>query len=108
MMDKKCGNCANWLGYDERFVVNVLHYDNNGNLIKKRCAPCRCNAVEPNAGECIPLMTEDGNCQYHPDENFVPGDWYIEELEEQGMDEDEIYGLTPGVDYPMSMCKRFI
>lgn len=98
-----CGNCAHWLGYDSRFTIYVPQYI-NGKIVKKRYAPCECNAVEADAGESVTLLAEYGHCQCHSDA-FEPGPWYLEELEEQHLDEAALYGLKPGIDFPATLNK---
>lgn len=100
-----CGNCAHWLGYSKLFSVGITYYANKFDTkpVTRTFAPCRACAVQADAGDHIVLTTENGHCRYQEEEAFTPAPWYYEELKEQHLDEDALYGLKPGIDFPATL-----
>ncbi len=46
-----------------------------------RLAPCKASAVEPDAGTCVAMLGEYGNCLQH-NQAFEPSEAYLEGLRE--------------------------
>ena len=71
---KICQNCAHW---DAAHMFQLPIYDNKGKLQCHRpFAACKVNAVEPDAGECLPMMAADGDCLCHA-QAFTPSVDYL-------------------------------
>lgn len=56
-----CLNCAHRdLAHEILLPVSRM-----GRISMEPCAPCRVNAVEADAGGCLPMLAEDGHCRCH-------------------------------------------
>lgn len=97
--DKICGNCAHWAG-NGKHAGTVALTDKNGKI--RHYAQCMKFAVEPDAGESMAMMTENGHCLCHEDA-FEPTDDFLVELEEARMDRADLYGVRAGVDFPATL-----
>ena len=56
-----CINCA----HRDLLHETILPVPRSGRISLEKCAPCRVNAVEPDAGGCVPMLAEDGHCRFH-------------------------------------------
>lgn len=63
-----CMNCAHW---DLANAVQLPVYQKGKLVFHREYAPCKVNAVEADAGECLPMMGAHGHCQWH-EEAFTP------------------------------------
>lgn len=101
-----CGNCEYW---DTAFMVAVAVRDDGPfGRVSHRLAPCRENAVEMDAGEGgIPLLAGCSHCRNHA-AAFSPSPEFLRELEERAeAHQDDAYGVRPGVDYPLTLCRNY-
>lgn len=104
--DKLCGTCRFWckdLAVDIKVPAYAPH---EGRLVTIRCAPCRCNAVEPDAGfGAVVLMGPESHCQSHADAwEPVENDYAEPESVYDGYGEND-FGCVPGVDFPATLSR---
>lgn len=69
-----CLNCANW---DLANAVKLPVYQKGKLVCHREYAACKMNAVIPDAGECLPMMGADGNCQGFETEAFRPSEDFL-------------------------------
>lgn len=68
-----CLNCAHW---DLANAVQLPVYQKGRLVFHREFAPCKVNAVEADAGDCLPMMGEHGHCRFHEDA-FRPAPDYL-------------------------------
>lgn len=59
-----CMNCAHW---DLANAVQLPVYQKGRLVFHREYAPCKANAVEADAGDCLPMMGQHGHCRFHED-----------------------------------------
>lgn len=82
-----CLNCAHW---DLANAVKLPVYQKNKLICHREYAACKMNAVIPDAGECLPMMGADGNCQGFETEAFRPSEDYLAWLREKETENDDL------------------
>ncbi len=89
--DQICRNCAPW---DEKHIMKIPVWRNPYAVEPSHdleLAPCKANAVEPNAGACVPMMGRYGDCLQHA-QAFEPCEEYLEGLRKRdSLDAERVF-----------------
>lgn len=67
-----CKHCAHW---DLEHAVQLPVYRDGKLVFHREYAACKVNAVEAEAGDCLPMMGAYGHCQWHGEAFQSDGDY---------------------------------
>lgn len=92
--DKICLNCKNWDTAQDKLVL----YEGRARFM----CQCNANAIEPDAGVAVVLTDGEGHCKNHS-QMWEPSKTFMDEVRARMTPVNEINGLTPGVDFPVTL-----